>query len=167
MCHGKVAAVSTTSFVSQVADPVQGVDTLAWALPSRWGNIQMGMLGAQLFRLSVLYRDEPSPVLTVEYSSTFMDQLKAKASSKCFCFKGSLVKKWVKWNPCIKHIHIKECAMCVSLRAGHCMGGQRQAVKSTVSALLEWPFLDERGRGQSAKHILRTVGSIQKERIVE
>lgn len=35
MCHGKVAAVSTTSFVSQVADPVQGVGTLVWALPSR------------------------------------------------------------------------------------------------------------------------------------
>lgn len=58
---------------------------------------QIGMLGAQLFRLSVLYRDKPSPALAVECSSTFMDQLKAKASSKCFCFKGSLVKeKWVK-----------------------------------------------------------------------
>lgn len=56
----------------------------------------MGMLGAQ-FRLLVLYRDEPSPVLTVEYSSTFRDQLKAKAPFKCFCFKGSPVQeKWVK-----------------------------------------------------------------------
>lgn len=77
MSHGKVAAVSTTSFVSQVADPVQGVGTLVWALPSRCGNIQMGMFGAQLLRLLVLYRDEPSPVLTVEYSSTFRDQLKS------------------------------------------------------------------------------------------
>lgn len=58
----------------------------------------MGMFGAQLLRLLVLYRDEPSPVLTVEYSSTFRDQLKeAKASFKCFCFKGSPVQeKWVK-----------------------------------------------------------------------
>lgn len=58
----------------------------------------MGMLGIQqLFGLSVFYRDESVPVLTVEYSSIFRDQVKAKASFKCSCFKESLAKeKWVK-----------------------------------------------------------------------
>lgn len=47
----------------------------------------MGISGVQqLLELSVLYRDESIPVLTGEYSSTFRDQVKVKASSKCFCF---------------------------------------------------------------------------------
>lgn len=52
----------------------------------------MGVRGTKIVWIVMLLVDESIPVLKIEYSLTFRDQAKAKASAKSFCFKGSLLR---------------------------------------------------------------------------